>query len=41
MLRHLILGEAVQGLHRTDPHRYAEFMCSWSARFRRLGRAFR
>lgn len=41
MLRHLILSSASQGSHQTDPHRYAQFMCGWSARLRWLGRAFR
>lgn len=41
MLRYMLLGEAAAGSHRTDPHRYAEIMCGWSARFRRFGRAFR
>lgn len=35
MLRYMILAEAATGVHRPDPHRYAQFMCSVRAFWRR------
>lgn len=40
MLRYLLVAESLTGARRTDPHRYAAFMCGMSAMWRRVGNWF-